>query len=206
MSSWQPRQPRSSFCPMVYLVFAIELLARQPDSSAPRKSHAKPILDLESRHSAPQIAFPIQPASLWFKKRPIWCKFASARAAQGRASQGWWSQICFPQDYWRSMPWLDLWTGGVESTSLWNGRNIFSSASQLRMPSSPSLPWYVVNRALIWPNTCVSRLLSSLYCSGIIASEFQSIRCGIWRWSGPWRFLIAWKDYFGHFWLTVPTC
>ena len=85
------------------------------------------------------------------------------------------------------MPWLDLWTGGVESTSLWNGRNISSSASQLLMPSSPSLPWYVVNHALIWPNRCVYRLLSSLSSSGIIASDFESIRCGTWRWSGPWR-------------------
>jgi hypothetical protein len=43
----------------VYLVFAVELLALQPDSPAPRKSHANPMLDLESRHSSPQIAFPI---------------------------------------------------------------------------------------------------------------------------------------------------
>ena len=85
------------------------------------------------------------------------------------------------------MPWLDSWTGGVESTSLWNGRNISSSASQLRMPSSPSLPWYVVNRALIWPNRCVPRLLSSLSCSGIIASESECSRCWVWRWSGRWR-------------------
>jgi hypothetical protein len=47
--------------------------------------------------------------------------------------------------------------------------------------------------ALIWPNRCVPRLLSSLSWSGIIAREFESIRCGIWRWSGPWRFWLHGK-------------
>ena len=66
----------------------VELLALGP-TRPPLANRMPPpcyTSDLAIQHR--RLPSPSQPASFWCKKRPIWCTFASARAARGRASQG----------------------------------------------------------------------------------------------------------------------